>query len=118
MHGEVRAGAGVDHPPLRSVRGEKLCRGEQLGFREVRPLGHVCRSEARDSAGQVVEAGHVLVDERRIVPSVGDDDVDDSRQDRHVFAGARLQMDGGAGRGLGAARVDDDQLHAAFGGRS
>ena len=26
-------------------------------------------------------------------------------------------MDGGAGRGLGAARIDDDQLHAAFDGR-
>jgi hypothetical protein len=68
--------------------------------------------EGRDGVAQRIEPGDVIGGERLVVKLLGQDDVDHRREDRRVLARHGLDMHAGPLRGLGAARIDDDQLHA------
>jgi hypothetical protein len=80
------------------------------------PGGHILGGEGVDRGGELVEAGDVLRDERGVDQTLGDHHPQEAGQDRGILARSALEVDVGHPGCLGAAGVDDHELHAPVAG--
>jgi hypothetical protein len=80
----------------------------QLLNRHPRAARDIFRREGRQRRIQLLEIADVLVAELPVVPALGQDDVEQTGEDRGILAGNGLQENVGRLRRLGEARVDDD----------
>ena len=92
--------------------GEQSGGGHDVVGVELAPLGHHVEREVLDRRREFVELAHPPLAEFVVLESLFEDDPDHPGEQCRVLAGADLQVDVGERRQLGAARVDDDQLHA------
>ncbi len=76
------------------------------------PVSRATRSSSnpRTWSANSVEAGRVGVDEREVDPAVADQHVRQPVQEHQVGLGPHRQVQRGRHRGLGPARIDDDDL--------
>ena len=94
---------------------ESRHRAEGFGFNAA-DLRHGLGRELRHVPSQLLEAVGVGDDVVAIVESLGDDDVEQGVEQRHIGAGLELKHPGRLPpQGL-AARIQHDELGAAFGG--
>ena len=94
--------------------GEDTRRALDVGGGHARALLHVVEVERLDGLAQLLQTLHVGGDEVAVDEALGEDDAEDAGEQGGVLARLHLQEDVGLLRGLGAARVDDDELHAAL----
>ena len=102
--GHRRAGGA---PPAR--------RGDDVGRGEAAHLGGAGRRGVPHVFAQGLEALGVGGDEGGVEVALGDQHVQHRVEQPDVGAGAQREVQVGARRGVGAARVDDDHLHARTG---
>ena len=115
---ECQVAAGREARARRADDAAALAAGEGAGGRDdvrrVEPCagGNDLRRERRDRPAQALEPSGMPGDEGPIVQALLEDHPDEAGENGGVFARHRLQMDMRALRRLGAAGIDDDQLHA------
>ena len=110
--GEVGARAGGDGAAL--AAGEDARRPLHVRGGHARAVLHVVEGEGLDGLAQFLQPLHVGGDEVAIDEALAEDDAEDAREQRGVLARLHLQEHVRLIRGLGAARVDDDELHPAL----
>ena len=119
---EVLGDVGVGREVGARARGDgaTLALGEDargaldVGGGNAGALLDVVEREWLDGLAQLLQALHVGGDEVAVDKTLGKDDAEDAGEEGGILARLHLQEDVGLLRSLGAARVDDDELHASL----
>ena len=110
MGGHVRPRAGSGGAT--GSGGEEPSGGDDVVGVELAPFGDVVERERVDGLGELAELADPTVAELVILQAFLEHDADHPGEQRRVLTGPDLQVDVGEAGQLGAARVDDDELHA------
>jgi hypothetical protein len=99
----------VRQPPVIVHAGKPAGGDDQVGLGQAGQAGRFARRELAHPLAQGIEAAGVRGDPGVVGPALPEHQVQQAVAQRHVAAGQQLQVQIRCGRGLGPARIDDDE---------